>query len=62
MDDNRGSADYKREKVKILVLRAAKEALLKTVHETLSTDSISPSTWDRQERPLHIFLGLAPFS
>jgi CO/xanthine dehydrogenase FAD-binding subunit len=27
MDDNRGSAEYKRELVKVLVARAAKEAL-----------------------------------
>ena len=27
MDDNRGSAEYKREMVKVLVRRAAKEAL-----------------------------------
>jgi CO/xanthine dehydrogenase FAD-binding subunit len=27
MDDNRGSAEYKREMVKVLVQRAAKEAL-----------------------------------
>ena len=27
MDDNRGSADYKREMVKVLVPRAAREAL-----------------------------------
>ena len=30
MDDNRGSADYKRELVKVLVRRAAKEALQRT--------------------------------
>jgi len=30
MDDNRGSADYKRELVKVIVHRAAKEALQRT--------------------------------
>ena len=44
MDDNRGSADYKREMVKVLVRRAAQEALQRLAQEVIFLSSAEKTT------------------